>query len=479
MTASSIVARCVSTLRRSAPKSLRARLVVVVIAIDCVAALLTGAVVAWKARTAERLEIASAMQLAESLVTDTIRLMQNAPAPVVLQSIDLHFQSVRHVRVAILDEAGRPVGKPANSEAQSDRNTNEAPAWFSRLVGNAVETKDFPIIVGHKHIGVVKISSEPADEIGEAWGYAHTLLVTAACLNVIVLAVLFVAFGRVLAPLTTLASALQNLEDKNYEVRLPHSSVVELATITDHFNKAAGALSAAQDANRQLNRRLIAAQDEERRRTALELHDEVGPCLFALEATATSIGTMTRGSPDMARVHERAKDLVTLVANVQSINRRVLDRLRPMALGRIPLRDSLFELLANSDLDENAPEIDQTIGSIRESYDRLVDLTLYRCVQEGVFNAVRHAHAEHVHVLVDEEQADDGRFIIIAIRDDGRGLPEAPRQGRGLAGIRERVEALAGSFDIKSLSPGTLLDIRIPIEAAEPAAPGPRKMTHA
>ena len=75
-------------------RSLRARLVLIVVAIDCLAALLTGSVVVWNAQTATKAEIASAMQLAQGLVADTLRLMQDAPAPILLQSIDLHFQSV-------------------------------------------------------------------------------------------------------------------------------------------------------------------------------------------------------------------------------------------------------------------------------------------------------------------------------------------------------------------------------------------------
>ncbi|WP_204328442.1 hypothetical protein, partial [Stenotrophomonas maltophilia] len=61
------------------------------------------------------------------------------------------------------------------------------------------------------------------------------------------------------------------------------------AQIAARFNRVAEALTAARGANRQLNRQLLTAQDDEGRRTALELHDEFGPCLFALEANAASI----------------------------------------------------------------------------------------------------------------------------------------------------------------------------------------------
>ena len=213
-----------------------------------------------------------------------------------------------------------------------------------------------------------RLTSEPSDEISEVWVYAEALLVTAAALNVAVMAVLFLLFGRVLTPLTGLVAGLRDLEGRNYAVRLPRPALLELARITDHFNRAAEAISMSHDANRRLNRELLSAQDDERRRTALELHDEVGPCLFALDANACSIATMTKRLPDGQHIHERAVDIVALVERARGINRRVLDRLRPMALGQVPLRECLMNLLVTLDGGEAGPAIDHDIGRLRDSY---------------------------------------------------------------------------------------------------------------
>ena len=94
-----------------------------------------------------------------------------------------------------------------------------------------------------------------------------------------------------LDPLTGVARGLADLEQRNYRVRLPRPRAQELAAITDRFNALAQALDAARSENEKLNHRLITAQDDERRRTALELHDEVGPSLFGLKANAGSIAT--------------------------------------------------------------------------------------------------------------------------------------------------------------------------------------------
>ena len=99
--------------------------------------------------------------------------------------------------------------------------------------------------------------------------------------------------------------------------------------------------------NEKLNHRLITAQDDERRRTALELHDEVGPSLFGLKANAGSIATAASELPDRvaSRMTERVRDMLAIIEHLQSINRSMLNRLRPMALGHVPLQDMLAELI--------------------------------------------------------------------------------------------------------------------------------------
>src|SRR5262249_60147986 len=82
---------------------------------------------------------------------------------------------------------------------------------------------------------------------------------------------------------------LADLEHHNYRVRLARPQDQEPAALADRFNALAQALEAARAENEQLTHRLITAQDDERRRTALDLHDEVGPNLFGLKTHATSI----------------------------------------------------------------------------------------------------------------------------------------------------------------------------------------------
>src|SRR5262249_43976177 len=164
----------------------------------------------------------------------------------------------------------------------------------------------------------------------------------------------------------------------------------ELADIVARFNALAQALEAVRAENMRLGQRLITAQDDERRRTARDLHDEVGPCLFGLKANAASIASAVARVPvdSQQAVSERVGDMVTIIERLQTINRRLLNRLRPMALGHIPLRDLLADLVEERVRQHPDVALSLTCGALAPGYGEAIDLTIYRCIQEGLTNAI-------------------------------------------------------------------------------------------
>jgi two-component system, NarL family, sensor histidine kinase UhpB len=280
-----------------------------------------------------------------------------------------------------------------------------------------------------------------------------------------------VLFGRVLDPLTGVARGLADLERRNYRVRLPRPRPQELAAITDRFNALAQALDAVRAENDELNHRLITAQDDERRRTALELHDEVGPSLFGLKANAASIATAAAGLPEptAAKMTARVRDIQAIIEHLQGINRSMLNRLRPMALGHVPLQQILSELVAERA--RQLPQIDFAFAAdkLLPSYGDPVDLTIYRCMQESLTNAVRHAQAAHVVVELRTAEGNGsvGTHLRLTVRDDGRGIDPATPPGFGLRGMQERVQGLGGSYKVEAAKgQGTCISIAVPIPAA-------------
>jgi two-component system sensor histidine kinase UhpB len=443
-------------------RSVRAQLLLAFVLIDVIAVLVAGSVVILRARMQTRVEMAASMRLADLLVEDAVHLArQEQPAEQFLASLPAQLQSMRHVRFLVSDATGSPIAVKSPNRAAVENDA--APRWFVALVAPPVETRDVAVTVDGLRIGRVEIVGEPADEIAEVWDNAVAMAVVAVVLNVVMIGLLYVLFGRVLGPLTVLVHGLSDLEHQAYGVRLPQPHARELSAIAEHFNALALALEALRAENLNLNRRLITAQDDERRRTALELHDEVGPCLFGLKANASSIESVARNLPVEARqsVAERLRDILAIVDHLQSINRSMLDRLRPMALGHVPLRDMLDRLI--NERAREHPQIAFSLvgGTLARSYGDSIDLTVYRCIQESLTNAIRHAAAKHVAVTLDPI---DGEALALTVCDDGRGLSEPAPEGFGIRGMKERVAGLGGRCRIESeVGRGTRVRITIPL----------------
>jgi two-component system sensor histidine kinase UhpB len=440
----------------------RVQLLTVFILLDLLAGLVAGVVTILQARTSTRLETAASMELARLLVSETVGLIeQEVPAEKFLADLASQLRLVRHVRIVVKDATGapRPLRPPAGADGVRE---HHAPAWFAALIAPPAASSDVPVVVNGQRIGAVEIVAEPRDEIAEAWDNAVALGLVALAVNAALVVLLYLMFGRVLDPLTGIARAFADLERQNYRVRLPRPPTQELAAITDRFNALAGALEAARAENEALNHRLITAQDDERRRTALDLHDEVGPCLFGLKANAASIANAVAALPgDVAsKLAERARDMLAIIEHLQAINRSMLNRLRPMALGHVPLRELLSELVQERARQHPQIAFDFVADRLAPSFGDSIDLTIYRCVQESLTNAIRHAQACAVGIELRER----GSQLELSVRDDGCGIDASAPAGFGLRGMQERVQGLGGSCRIEGASgQGTSVRIAIPL----------------
>ncbi len=106
----------------------------------------------------------------------------------------------------------------------------------------------------------------------------------------------------------------------------------------------------------------------------------------------------------------------------------------------------------------NIGEIDFTFNAERvaRSYGDSIDLTMYRCIQEGMTNAIRHAQASRIEVVLTERaggagHSEDGPAQLnLTIRDDGCGIAPGTPMGYGMRGMQERVQGLGGSYAVKS-----------------------------
>jgi signal transduction histidine kinase len=217
-----------------------------------------------------------------------------------------------------------------------------------------------------------------------------------------------------------------------------------------------------------LSRKLLEAQEAERRRMAHELHDEAGQLLasvhLALESTISGLPPQWRAGFHQVRSHLDA---------IETQLRCLAHELRPTLLDDLGLLPALQALArrvaARTGL---CIRVDSTIeGRLAPA----VETALYRIMQEGLTNITKHAAATHVDLQLwrDDERV-HGR-----LHDDGMGfavervMGQPERRGLGLLGIQERVKVLGGTLQIGSApGQGTTFQITLPAAAPDPGVDG-------
>ncbi|HEX5998624.1 MAG TPA: ATP-binding protein [Hyphomicrobiaceae bacterium] len=470
-------------------RTIQSQLLATVILINLATGLVAGAIVVYNAHDATEVEVAASMEVAEQVVRRAAdQLAQEAirltpPEQLVeraLEALPQRLRHLRHVRISIADVHGHQLAVHPPDQVVRVGAAAPAPAWFGALVRLDTVRRQVPVAVAGRHLATVFLTSQPADELAEVWKDVSGLAVVMLIANLAVIGLFYLALGRVLNPLTSVAAGLRALEQGRFSHRLARPRVRDLADIVDRYNALAGALQTARADNAQLNRRLVTVQDDERREIATELHDELGACLFGLRANVLSVQRLAEQLPAAVgdQMRKRAETLATVSERIQTTNRRLLRRLRPMALGHAPLADVIADLVADFERNDADHAFKLDIGNLGQSYGDCIDLTVYRCIQEGITNAVRHAAAKTVAVRIEEmtmpvvDAPSSSVVLRFSVRDDGHGVAPGAPPGLGLTGMERRVGALGGAFSIADEpGRGTRLDIAIPLQEAEARIP--------
>jgi two-component system, NarL family, sensor histidine kinase UhpB len=265
-------------------------------------------------------------------------------------------------------------------------------------------------------------------------------LVMAGTLTLLVL-VNFVVLRSVFGPLERLRRFAAEVDlsrpDERFE---PEPGTSDVAALVEAINAM---LSRLEHAQRERTRVVLAAQEEERRRIALELHDEVGQ---ALTAVLLGLGHLSkRAPPDLNEALELLRELAR--ANLEDVRRIALE-LRPEALDGLGLPSALVALC-----DRLSASTDVAIG---RSVDRRLrglspeqELGIYRVAQEALTNLVRHSGATVAHVSLGA----NGSGVRLEIADEGDGFGDTV-PGAGLRGMRERAELIGASLSIGQAAQG-------------------------
>jgi two-component system, NarL family, sensor histidine kinase UhpB len=338
-------------------------------------------------------------------------------------------------------------------------------------------------------VGVVKVSMTP-----EPLLQAKRRSLAVASVFVLAAAVLSCLLGWQLAARLRLTfaavmRALRDVRRGRFDVRLEPQGEGELGELQQTIVEMAVSLGAARhdleqqvasrtralqeavDIARQADeekRRLIvhsnAAVEEERRRIAVEIHDQLGAALIAvrLEASALLARAESTQDDDLTR---GARRIAGTAESLYATTRDIVKSLRPEVIDTLGLIGALEELVRN--LDQVHPtcrvamEVDPGVPNLRGEQA----MPVYRVTQEALTNVLKHAQATKVDVHL--SVTPDGQALLLDVRDNGIGFDPLQTRGTGigLIGMRERVSAAGGHLQlIASPGQGTKVRLRVPIQ---------------
>jgi signal transduction histidine kinase len=215
---------------------------------------------------------------------------------------------------------------------------------------------------------------------------------------------------------------------------------------------------------RRLSSSLIAAQDQERRRIARDLHDSLGQELSGAKMMVDCIQMENQSAEWKERAAAEASTLIDQA--IQQV-RSMSHLLHPPMLDEIGLRSSLQWYLDGL---TKRSGLETSLDLQPEDFPRLgseLETTIFRIVQEALTNVYRHAEAQKatIRLAIRENK------IVITVSDDGKGLPDSvadfdgDKIGIGIAGMRQRVKELGGELRLGRGNPGTLVEATIPAQS--------------
>jgi signal transduction histidine kinase len=258
---------------------------------------------------------------------------------------------------------------------------------------------------------------------------------------------------------TALKHSIETIEESNQQLER------RVEERTHQLAQANQSLEERERVRQQLLRKVISAQEDERKRVARELHDETSQTLAALgigvDMALASCPPETNG-----QTHRRLEDIRRLVDRMYHELHRMIVNLRPSVLDDLGLAAAI-QWFAERQLPKVAVRCELELETRLPSE---LETAIFRAVQESIVNIARHANAESVLV----QGSIEGGMLTVEIEDDGDGFEvedvvhaHDSMRGVGLLGMRERLEIFGGTLRIDSEpGGGTRVIMRVPVTAA-------------
>jgi len=416
--------------------------VVLLIGLVLLASMALGALVAgYQVRRALSAELTAGLSGARQTAASAFEDLPRSDHPARdLRQLVATFDGNRHVRAMLVAAGGHPVWI-----SRSDRPSASPPQWFRRLlrVTPAVMTLEVPRTRAGP--AALVFTATPDLDVRAAWSEFLALMAVLVSTAAAGLLLVYLVIGAAFRPLTLLALEFRRIGAGDYSGRVDETGPTELLHLQHGFNHMAAELAATTARNRQLTDQLATLQEEERADIARDLHDEIGPHLFAVNLDAEMIAQLSE-SGRHAAIPERVREIQSGVRHMQRQVRDLLGRLRPTQATEFGLNAAIEELVRF--WATRRPDIAFNLTLPLDEIPEATAAVVYRIVQEAANNAVRHGNPGSIRIVIERESEKD---LFVAVDDDGAGATslaqaEATGGGLGLIGMRERVVAGGGSL---------------------------------
>jgi len=397
-----------------------------------------GSIAVWQARQAVNEEIDASVNLAAQLILFGFSQSLSNEADWLSRINSL--KETRHLHIQLQSPSGQILNIPNKERGNSDGEL--PPQWFIALVGGKNSQTEQPLVTADGKQFNLLIQANPLDEITEVWGESLTFFISLSALTLLTFLAVHLAFNKALNSIAIIVNALENIEKGRYLEKLPAFSTLEYDSIAKAINHMTDQLNKAQQENRALTQHSLEIQEDERKRLAQELHDELGQSLTAIKVMAVT------AAHQKADIRQTTEAIVSISDHLMTVVRSMMRQLHPLVLTELGLKAAIEDLMGH--WASRHPELHLSLDcSDRvDELNQKITIQIFRVVQECLTNIVRHAQATQASIALQIEQVPEER-LKLEVRDNGQGCADGNiKSGFGLLGMKERIQSLGGDFSM-------------------------------
>jgi two-component system sensor histidine kinase UhpB len=376
-----------------------------------------------------------------------------------LRQLVATFDGNRHLTAAVVDRTRR-----VRMTSKGAMPRKPAPAWFAAAIRPDLQPAMIGVPGGSGDVLVLR--PEPANDTAALWSANVSAGGVFGIAAAVGLALIYWVIGRALAPIVDLSRGLAAIGASGYRERVREEGPRELHSLQRGFNAMAERLAEIDARNRALEAQLLTIQDEERAEIARDLHDEIGPHLFAVALDAGMIERcLDQGEtqPILDQVHS----IKSAVNYMQRQVRDLIARLRPTLAAELGLEAAINDLVTFWQARQPEVEFLLDLDGADTRVPELLRDVIYRVVQESIANALRHAETTQLSIKI----ARTDNEITVSVTNRGTPKPTTTAlPGLGLASMRERVHAAGGQLTIDRASEGWTVNARFRAAAEQMVA---------